>query len=59
MQVMIKWGVRIAVSMSIASLLSIPFGYISPAYQTVLDSIMIVVWIHMEWEVFCKKRAGA
>lgn len=51
MQDIIKWGVRAASLLSAVSLISNLFGYSPPNFQTGLDAIMVLIWIHMEWEI--------
>ncbi|MDE8559401.1 hypothetical protein [Pantoea vagans] len=56
MHEIIKWGVRLAGSISLTSLITIPFGYYSPHYLTALDCIMLSMWGHTEWENYRDKR---
>ncbi|ADU72352.1 hypothetical protein Pat9b_5082 (plasmid) [Pantoea sp. At-9b] len=52
----IKWGVRIAALISASSLIAIPFGHCSQDYMTLSDCIMLLVWGHMEWEIWLGKK---
>lgn len=56
MHEIIKWGVRLAGSVSLISLILIPFGHYSPPYLNALDCIMLSIWGHMEWENYRHKR---
>ncbi len=56
MHKIIKWGVRFAGSISLTSLISIPFGHYSSPCLTALDCIMLSMWGHTEWENYRDKR---
>lgn len=54
----LKWGTRVAAVISSSSLIAIPFGHYSPGYMTLTDCIMLLIWVHMEWEIRQDQKTG-